>query len=146
MPKAWVISWKCLSYFQNLELFCFRNPWVIFKSVKKKPGLLQVFLADWRNVTQTHCLYSKSNKEEVTIKINHGTLICIDVVLIWDINHSAPFLEWLVIGIRGRSGPSGTPLGVTFGPENENLCGINIFWATFIFGTKIITKFLDLIY
>ena len=35
LPKAWVISLKCLSYFQNLELFCFQNPWVIFKGVKK---------------------------------------------------------------------------------------------------------------
>ena len=36
MPKTWVISLKGLSYFQNFELFCFRNPWVIFESSKKK--------------------------------------------------------------------------------------------------------------
>ena len=32
-------SLKVLSYFQNLELFCHRNPWVIFATTKKKPDL-----------------------------------------------------------------------------------------------------------
>ena len=97
--------------------------------------------------TNPHCLYSKSNKEEVTIKIKHSTLICIEVALIWAINHSAPYLVWPVIGIRGKSGPPGTTLRFNFGPKIENLCGNHIFWATFIFGTKNnITKFLDLIY
>ena len=35
LPKPGVFSFKCLSYFQILELFCLQNPWVIFKMVKK---------------------------------------------------------------------------------------------------------------
>ena len=36
--KASVISLKCLSYFENLELLCFQNPRVTFRWVKKMPG------------------------------------------------------------------------------------------------------------
>ena len=35
LPKPWVISQKSLSYFQNLELFSLKNPWVILEMLKK---------------------------------------------------------------------------------------------------------------
>ena len=40
LPKPWVIFKIFLSYFEKLELFCSKNPWVILVLPKKKPALM----------------------------------------------------------------------------------------------------------
>ena len=63
----------------------------------------------------------------------------------WDLKGSQKVIRWLSWPIlpraeqpNARGGPdaSGSPMGVTFWPENENLCGNPTFWAILILWKK----------
>ena len=63
----------------------------------------------------------------------------------WDLKGSQKVIRWLSRPIlhhpkqpNARGGPdaSGSPMGVTFWPENENLCGNPTFWAILILWKK----------
>ena len=92
----------------------------------------------WAKITLTKHRWQEASTVGKKSTMNETTLVGQTPIgtigiSIWE-NISRQYMSR--IGIRGRSGSSGTPLGVTFGPEIENLCGNHVFGATFIFWTK----------